>query len=66
MNPKRYFLDQDNDGHWFLVDADFRAEWESWCGIGPDDENGWTPPEHATQLLGGPNTVTFEQPQEKL
>lgn len=64
--PKRYFLDQDNDGHWFLVDADKRAEWEEWVKLGPDDETGWRPPEHATELAGGPSNLVFEMPEEIL
>lgn len=66
MNPKRYFLDQDNDSHWFLVDADRRAEWEAWCQLADDDSQGWTPPDCATPLAGAPSNVTFEQPEEQL
>lgn len=66
MKPKRYFLAQDNDCHWFLVEADRRAEWEAWKKLGPDDVDGWTPPTCATALGGGPSNVTFEMPIEEL
>lgn len=59
---KRYFLAQDNDCHWFLVDADRRAEWEAWRELGPDEALGWRPPDCATELGRHPSSVTFENP----
>lgn len=60
--PQRYFLDQDNDCHWFLVEADKRAEWEAWLEIDSGDEKSWTPPNCAEELPGGPSDVIFENP----
>lgn len=64
MKPKRYFLDQDNDCHWYLVDADRRAEWEAFVEEAAPD--GWEVPGCATRLAGGPSNVTFERPEEQL
>lgn len=34
----RYFLDQDGDGHWYLVPVDRKADWEMW----PRSACGWS------------------------
>jgi hypothetical protein len=61
---KRYFLDQDNDGHWFIVDASKRAEWEAWKALDAEDVVAWTPPTGiAEEVNSGPGVVTFEQPE---
>lgn len=64
VKKQRYFLDQDNDGHWFLVEADHRAVWDAWRDLGPDDFWSWTPPLHTTKLAGGPQSVEFSDPEE--
>lgn len=49
----KYFLDQDEDCHWYLIPADKRAEWEAFR----DDPEYL--PEWAEPLGGGPNRVEF-------
>jgi hypothetical protein len=56
----RYFLDRDNDGHWYLVPADKRDEWDAWTDLDPDDEASWDVPEWAMSLGYAPSLVTFE------
>ena len=58
----RYFLGADNSGHWYLVDANKRTEFEVWTNLSDDDEAGWTCPEYAERINGSPAQVTFEQP----
>lgn len=59
---ERFFLDQDDSSHWYIVPADRRAEWEEWANIPEDDEVGWTEPGFVRRLDGGPNRVTFSAP----
>ncbi len=59
---QRYFLNTDNDTHWYIIPADKREEWENWCDLPEDDENSWNVPEWAEALGGGPNQVEFENP----
>lgn len=60
----RYFLDQDNSCHWYIVPVANRAEWEAWCELDEDDEASWTPPAFATPINGSPTRVTFTDPEE--
>ncbi len=59
----RFFFDQDNDSHWYLVPADRRAEWDAWRGLAKDDERGWTEPEFARRMAGSPVFYTFTDPR---
>jgi len=61
----RFFLAQDNDGHWYLIPVDRRAEWEAWTNIPSDDERSWESPEWATAIGGSPSQVTFTDPQKR-
>lgn len=64
MKPKRYFLDCDNDGHWYLIEANRRVKWEAFIEEAAPD--GWELPPYATRLAGAPSNVTFEMPEEQL
>ena len=55
----KFFLDQDNSSHWYIVEASKRAEWEAWLEIPEDDERSWEPPECAERLDLSPNRVEF-------
>jgi hypothetical protein len=59
---KRYFLNTDNDSHWYLIPTEKREEWENWCELPEGDENSWNVPEWAEALGGAPNQVEFENP----
>jgi hypothetical protein len=56
----RYFLSRDDSGHWYLVPADRRADWEPWANLDEDDEASWTPPGWARRVNGAPSQITFE------
>lgn len=59
----RFFLDRDNDSHWYLVPAEYRKEWETWLNLDADDEGSWSTPTWAQRLNGSPTQVTFELPE---
>jgi hypothetical protein len=60
---KRFFLDQDQDSHWYLIPVARREAWDAWCELSTDDEASWTAPKFAQELGCHPNTVTFSQPE---
>jgi hypothetical protein len=55
----RYFLDQDQDSHWFIVPESLREAWDAWRELDPDDEKAWTAPKGCLELGSHPNTITF-------
>ncbi len=57
----RFFLDQDNDGHWYLVDASKRAEWAEWLELPNDDARAWEGPKFARQI-DRPQDIEFTEP----
>jgi len=61
---KRFFMDQDNFCHWYIIPVDRSDDWDLWLGLldsGPDPAACETP-EFATILGTGPNSITFENP----
>lgn len=65
MDSNRFFLDQDESCHWYLVDADYRTEWDAWTSLDSDNEESWNPPHYAEMLGGHPNQVEFINPTYK-
>lgn len=63
---KKYFLDQDDSGHWYLVESAHRADWESWLELDEDDKVSWDPPEFAIRIGGGPQQIDFDYNAEDL
>ena len=60
--PEQFFLDCDNDGHWYVVPVKLRAEWEKWNNT-PYNESEPEEPPHGVQSVGGsPALVTFTHP----
>ena len=55
-----YFLDSDDDGHWYLIEANHRLEWAAWLDELSDDV---MPPDYAKALGGAPNIITFNNPK---
>jgi hypothetical protein len=55
----RLFLDQDDSGHWYLVSAHKRKEWNDWLNMDQADPDSWTVPSFATKICGSPSRVTF-------
>lgn len=56
----RYFLDADQCGHWFIIPAEKRDEWNEFINVDEDDPAGWEMPEWVIYLNGSPTRVTFE------
>jgi hypothetical protein len=63
VTPTRYFLDQDNSYHWYIVDEARRDDWERWINMDEEDEGADVCPSFARMLGYGPNAVTFEAPR---
>jgi hypothetical protein len=57
---KRYFIDTDNSSHRYLVELDYKQEWDEWNELPEDDERGWETPTYALRLDG--SDVTFTNP----
>lgn len=64
MKKKRYFLDQDNSGHWYLVDASKRLDWDRWRSIDEDNPKSWAAPKFSRELGCSPSLVEFGVPIE--
>lgn len=64
MRKQRYFLDVDNDCHWYLVKAEKAEEWEDWINLNSDDPKSWSVPDFALMIYGNPNRITFENPKD--
>lgn len=61
MSARRFFLAQDSDCHWYLVQAEKRPEWNAWCELNSDTEAAWRVPDFATPV-DGPHRIEFENP----
>lgn len=63
MAAKRYFIDSDHDGHWYIIPEANRDQWRHWLNIPQHDERSWQVPEFASDLIGGPSNFTFTDPR---
>lgn len=61
---KRFFLDSDDSGHWYVVPLDKQEEWSVWRNIPEDDERSWNAPEWAERVNGSPNRISFTNPRD--
>jgi hypothetical protein len=59
---ERYFLDQDNSSHWYVVPVARQEEWDAWCNLDEDDERAWEVPSWARPVNGSHQRVKFENP----
>jgi hypothetical protein len=57
---ERFFIDCDDDGHWFLIPLSLKDAWEQWFEM---YSGGEEPPEGVVYLNGPPGMVTFEDPE---
>ena len=57
-----YFLDCDEDGHWYLIPTDFRHGWNEWVNLPYDEDNPAKLPASVVCLDGGPHRVSFSHP----
>lgn len=55
----KFFLSQDNDGHWYIVQAARRDDWLTWLEQDEDEEASWEEPDFAERLGGAPDLVEF-------
>ncbi len=58
MNKKRYLINNDDDGHWYIMPEDQLEAFNNYVY-----EDGPEPP-GLLRLSGHPNNVTFETPFE--
>lgn len=59
MTPKRYFMDVDNNGHHYIIEADKREEWNDWLNLDEEDETSWNAPSFCI-AVDSPCWVEFE------
>lgn len=65
MSARRFFLDQDNSAHWYIVDAEYARQWSEWRDLPEDDPAGWDAPDFARRIDGGVQGITFEDPRAR-
>ena len=59
--PKRYFIDRDENGHWYVIDASRRSAWEKW----QENYERGDVPKGADEIGGGPQLIEFSDPKHK-
>lgn len=59
---ERFFMDCDESGHYFVVPASRRAEWEQWTLIPVEDDRAWVPPDYARSVGCSPTMLSFTDP----
>lgn len=66
MSKKRYFLDTDDSGNWYIVPVERREDFESWQNQDwQHDLSDFQPPDYAEQINGTFNYVTFTNPVDE-
>ena len=58
-NRKKYFLDQDEDCHWYIIPNENRAEWDIWTNLDPHKKEAWIVPIFAEAIDGFPSSIAF-------
>lgn len=61
MTQPRFYLDQDDSSHWYLIPLAQREAWEAWLQL--DGEEAWEAPPWAVAVNGSPTLVTFTDPK---
>lgn len=56
----RFYLDTDNDSHWYVVPYNKRHEWNEFVQLDPDNPEAWDVPEYATPI-DNPHMLTFDK-----
>lgn len=59
---ERFFLDSDDDGHWYVVPKSKEDEWYKWLGIDRSLVVVEEAPEWVIEVGGAPSLVTFSNP----
>lgn len=76
--PERYFFDQDESSHWYMIPVRLREEWKRWeylceryyseCEMMDSEVNEMEVLDSIfdkCRLSGGINYITFENPKEE-
>ena len=61
----KYFFDQDDDGHWFMIPEVYRTEWDNWKTAWENARPGKPGPNlpmFAEELGSHPRNYTFTHP----
>lgn len=61
----RFFLAQDDDGHWYMIDVDYMTQWAAWIDQLDSEDPDWDVPDYAISVGGSPSLVTFQFPEFK-
>lgn len=59
MSAERFYIDQDNDSHWYVIPVSRSEEWEEWRALDSDDARSWDTPSFAEAISGPPSLVNF-------
>lgn len=62
MSEERYTLEQDNDGHWYIVPCRLIHEFQDWLTMIEETEEDYGYPEGVTSVGGSPSLVSFTNP----
>lgn len=60
----RYRLVQDDDGHWYLIDARDEQAFEIWVRATQDETLNPIKDFNSDRIAGSPSNITFTDPQE--
>lgn len=61
---EKYFLDQDQSCHWYLIPEKHRDDWQEYSSLDENDEFSWETPHYARRLDGHASRVVFTNPEE--
>ena len=56
----RFFLDRDDDGHWYVIPVNNKRDWDLWLAQLDEDEADFDVPDFALSVGGHPSLITFE------
>ena len=62
MYDERYTLEQDDDGHWYIVPCRLIHEFQDWLAMVGETEEDYGYPEGVIPVDGSPNSVSFTNP----
>lgn len=58
----KYFLDQDDDCHWYLIPLSEQVAWDKWCNSGFPDGEFYE--KTIKWMINNPKDIVFENPEE--
>ena len=65
QQSKRYRLIQDNDSHWYLIEANQEDNFNKWVEFAEGETDEYIGTDFdSKRLSGSPSNVTFTDPQE--